>query len=41
MGLHNFGSLGLKQGFTLNKFTLTKHINIYLYIYYDKYPKIA
>jgi len=41
MGLHNFGSFGLELGFILNKFALIKHINIYLYIYYDKYPKIA
>jgi hypothetical protein len=41
MRLHNIGHLGLKPGFILNKLTLIKHINIYLYIYYDKYPKIA
>ena len=41
MGLHNFYHLGLVPGFILNKLTPNKHIKIYLYIYYDKYPKIA
>jgi hypothetical protein len=41
MGLHNVGNLGFEPGFILNKFAHIKHINIYLYIYYDKYPKIA